>query len=41
MHELFALGWDGILDLEGELPDSFMPEEYFRFWDKKNSINGQ
>lgn len=26
--QLYELGWDGVLDLQSELPDEFMPEEY-------------
>lgn len=39
MHELFALDWDGNLDVDGALPDKFLPEEYFRFWDERNLID--
>ena len=30
MAKLYALGWDGILDIECELLDELMPEEYLR-----------
>lgn len=39
IHELFALDWDGNLDVDGELPDKFLPVEYFRFWDERNSTD--
>ncbi len=28
MTRLYELGWDGRLDIESELPDRLMPEEY-------------
>lgn len=37
MRQLFSLNWDGHLDVEGELPDEFMPQEYFEFWDTRNA----
>jgi hypothetical protein len=30
MAKLYALGWDGTIDLECELPEELMPEEYLR-----------
>jgi hypothetical protein len=30
MERLYSLGWDSGLDLESELPDKYMPEEYQR-----------
>lgn len=26
---LYTLGWDAVLDADTELPDEFMPKEYF------------
>lgn len=37
MRNLFALGWEGVLDIDSELPDQFMPQEYFNFWNTKNA----
>ncbi|MCA9919120.1 MAG: hypothetical protein KC445_14260 [Anaerolineales bacterium] len=28
MDKLYKLGWDAVLDIESELPDKLMPEEY-------------
>ena len=28
MKKLYQLGWDAVLDIESELPDKLMPEEY-------------
>lgn len=28
MNQLYALGWDDILDYDAELPDHLMPQEY-------------
>jgi hypothetical protein len=28
MNQLYALGWDDLLDYEAELPDHLMPPEY-------------
>lgn len=28
MDQLYELGWDDILDIEAELPEHLMPEEY-------------
>lgn len=30
MSLLYELGWDAILDVESELPDELMPEQYLR-----------
>jgi hypothetical protein len=30
MAKLYSLGWDAILDIDCELPDELMPEEYLR-----------
>jgi hypothetical protein len=30
MAKLYSFGWDGTVDLECELPDELMPEEYRR-----------
>lgn len=30
MAKLYSLGWNGALDVECELPDELMPEEYVR-----------
>ncbi|NJN68779.1 MAG: hypothetical protein HC884_19795 [Chloroflexaceae bacterium] len=30
MAQLYALGWDDALDIDAELPDEFLPEEYLR-----------
>lgn len=30
MEKLYSLGWDGILNIDDELPDRLMPEEYRR-----------
>lgn len=30
LNQLYALGWDSLLDIESELPDRLMPEEYMR-----------
>jgi hypothetical protein len=27
-HELRSLGWDDVIDIEAELPDELMPQEY-------------
>jgi sugar phosphate isomerase/epimerase len=35
-EKLYALGWDGDLGVESELPDEFMPERYLKtvYWYK-------
>jgi hypothetical protein len=30
MEKLYSLGWDAVLDIDCELPDRLMPEEYLR-----------
>ena len=30
LSRLYQLGWDSVLDVESELPDSLMPPEYLR-----------
>ena len=30
MSKLYQLGWDAVLDIESELPDTLMPEEYLK-----------
>jgi len=30
MKRLYELGWDDILDIDAELPDKLMPQEYLR-----------
>jgi hypothetical protein len=30
MAKLYSLGWDGELDVDGELPDNLLPKEYLR-----------
>ena len=30
LTKLYSLGWDGVLDIDGELPDELMPDEYLR-----------
>jgi hypothetical protein len=30
MQKLYELGWDGVLDIDCELPDRLMPEEYLK-----------
>jgi hypothetical protein len=30
IHRLYELGWDGVLDVESELPDELMPQEYLQ-----------
>ena len=30
MKQLYEMGWDAILDMEAELPEHLMPEEYLR-----------
>lgn len=36
MARLYELGWNDVLDMESELPDSLMPEEYLRRWESQN-----
>jgi len=28
--QLYSLGWDAVLDIESELPDRLMPDEYLK-----------
>jgi hypothetical protein len=40
MQQLYDLGWDDDIDMDGELPDELMPEEYLKRNNRSKNPNG-